>query len=99
VNHTTTIGIAAIIALAAITPGILAIGTAYAGGHSRGHGHNDDGDAFIAKTLAKQKNTCWSVDNSTTHCENNASVFGSNVHDERGTSTTKTTPTLALAFP
>ncbi len=95
-NHTTTIGIAAaaVLALAVITPSVLsAVGIAYAGGHSRSHG-----DVFIAKTLTKQKNTCWSVDNSTTHCENNASVFGSNVNDERGTSTTST-PTRTLAFP
>jgi hypothetical protein len=73
VNHTTTIGIAAILALAVASPGILAVGTAYAGGHGRSHG---DGDSFVAKTLTKQKNLCWAVDNSRTDCENNASVFG-----------------------
>jgi hypothetical protein len=98
VNHTTTIGIAAIIALAAITPGILAIGTAYAGGHGRSH--SSDGDTFVAKTLTKQKNLCWSVDRSTTDCENDATVFGSNRNEENQGGVTPTPEAACLsAFP
>jgi hypothetical protein len=69
VNHTTTIGIAAILALAALSTGAVAATAAYAGGHG-------DGDSFSVKSKFKQKNICWAIDDSTTTCRNNASVLG-----------------------
>jgi hypothetical protein len=88
VNHTTTIGIAAILVLAVITPGILAVGTAYAGGHG-------DGDKVIIKSKFNQKNLCWAVDNSRTDCANDASVFGSNRERDNNNNNDQCPPTLA----
>ena len=68
-NHTTTIGIGAILALALFTPALLAASTAYA----REHG---DGDSVSIKSKFKQKNICWAIDDSRTTCRNDASVFG-----------------------
>jgi hypothetical protein len=69
VNHTTTIGIGAILALAVFSPALLAVSTAYAGGHG-------DGDSVSIKSKFKQKNICWAIDDSRTTCRNDASVFG-----------------------
>jgi hypothetical protein len=71
VNHTTTIGIAAILTLAVFTPALFAASTAYAGGHG-------DGDSISIKSKFKQKNICWAIDDSRTTCRNDASVFGAN---------------------
>ena len=89
-NHT-TIGIAAILTLAALTAGAFAVTSAYAGGH--GHdkyakGDHDskyakgDHDSISIKSLFNQKNICWSVDDSRTTCRNTASVFGNNNNGE-----------------
>jgi hypothetical protein len=85
VNHTTTIGIVAILALAVFTPGVFAVSTAYAGGH--GHG-----DSFSVKSKFNQKNICWAVDDSRTTCRNDASVFGRNVRQQSTTPPPSTMP-------
>jgi hypothetical protein len=73
-NHT-TIGIAAIIAIAALTAGAFVASNAYAGG---------DGDKIIIKSKFNQKNLCWAIDHSTTTCSNRATVFGNNEERENG---------------
>jgi hypothetical protein len=85
VNHTTTIGIAAILALAALSTGAVAATAAYAGGHG-------NGDSFSVKSKFKQKNVCWAVDDSRTTCRNDASVAGRSVSQQSTTQPPSITP-------
>jgi hypothetical protein len=80
-NHT-TLGIAAIIAVAALTAGAFVVSTAYAG-----KSYGGDGDKVIIKSKFNQKNLCWAVDDSTTTCSNRASVFGDNGNRNNGNQT------------